>query len=137
MPTPHENLFELKKELRTAKDKRDFAELEFYGSTFGSQKQANKFFQLEDEYQKLRGEYLKSFYTVLEESHGVKKSDIIKKGSVTKKLHVFTVLLAGRLLNMHTISIDKKATFFLQGVALKENEKIELPAEGGRFPHVA
>lgn len=137
MPTPHETLFELKKGLRTAKNQRDFAELEFYGSTFGGQKQANKFFRLGDEYQKLRGEYLKSFYTVLEENHGVKKSDIIAKGKATKKNHQFTVLLGGRLLIMHALSTGEKITFFLQGVTLGDNEKIEVRAENGRFPHVA
>lgn len=137
MTTPHESLFELKDKVRHAKDAFEFAEWEFYGAHFGSKKQLAETVRLEAEYEKLRREYLTAFYGVLEEHHGIKKSAFIKKGKPTKKDHRFTVLLGGRLLDMHAISTGQKITFFLGSVALGDNEKIELPAAIGSFPHVA
>lgn len=138
MPTTHETLFTLKQEVRKAKADSENGDLEFYDS------QVTPFTnRLEEtdkvvaDYKKLRREYMKSFYTVLEDSHGVKRSAIIAKGKPTKKNHQFMILLGGRLLIMHAISTGQKITFFLQGAALEDNEKIEVRGENNRFPHVA
>jgi len=133
MPTPHEELLALKTKFSDALnesidcDLYGLREMPFFGRKEYIRKHAVRVKELNDAYEELAVKYLEMFVDVLEEKHGVSKNNIVQLGAGTcmEPIHPFTALVGTKIREMEAVSVGNRIVFFLDGVALGEDEKAD------------
>jgi hypothetical protein len=127
MPTPHETLLVLKNIVIRAKSKYDHARHETYPPfLFGYKKYEANITKLGLEFKEMRGQYLEEVKKVLRENHGIDPNDIVRldEHDALHEHHKFTALIDGRIREMKAVGVGNRIVFFLNDVALGEEEKV-------------
>jgi hypothetical protein len=125
MTTTHEQLLDLKTKASKA--------LDIYVRTqmtaapmFGYKKHVSKLGVLKENYDALARDYAAMFNEVLESNHGVRPNDIVeaREGLSYENSHPFTALIERKVRKMSATSVGNRIVFFLDDVALGEDEKV-------------
>lgn len=133
MPTPHEELLTLKKKLSAALDASIKAEVRGVGRVplFGFKKHLREYSarvkELNEAYEALGVQYIDTFAEVLKNNHGVDWNNVVnpRAGECMEPTHSFTALVGNKIRKMEAVSVGNRIVFFLDGVALGENEKAD------------
>lgn len=120
MTTKHEELYSLHAQGDAAYTKMHKEMMKASGMMFGFRRQRRYADELLATYKKLESEFDVMFKEVLLSSHGISQDDIAGRVNTDK----FRVLIDRKLHEVKVEKVGKRFVFFLDGIALDEDEKV-------------